>query len=122
MLQFDSTDESDRILPPELFKFMRERYWVCVFRDRDAGIGDWCMATKEPMPVPNPQMFWRRPTWGECFDVAMIPIRDLMDGTPYDTNLRRDIHELGKIRNRKYAVEWKMKHNVFSGQDYPIAI
>lgn len=118
--QFDATEEFDGILPTRLFQFMQTHYWVCVFRDRKASIGDWCMSTNEPMPVPNQEMRWRRPTWEECLDVAMIPYLPWLKGEY--KNQRKDIHEAGKRRNHKYAVEWKMKRNIFNNQDYPVAI
>lgn len=122
MLKFDSTEEFDGILSPELFEFMKTRYWVCVFRDRKATLDSWCMSVNEPMPVPNPQMYWRRPTWEECLDVMMIMITPWLEGTQTHFNREREAYESGKARNHKYAVEWTKKRNVFNGEDYPVAI
>lgn len=62
---FDATADPD-LLPQSMYDFLRSRYWVIVQPNEEAFAWDWVMSVREPRPVPNPTMSWRRPTYGEA--------------------------------------------------------
>src|ERR1022692_2617441 len=72
-LRFDATDDVD-LLPFPTWEYMRDRWWVCVFKPRVYGLDEaarpwaWCQGPREPRPVPNTQMYWRRPTYDEAMN------------------------------------------------------
>ena len=58
-------------LTPERFALLAARYWVPVFRRTDAEPArpwEWLFGISEPKPMPNPDMYWRRPTYSEAME------------------------------------------------------
>jgi hypothetical protein len=76
-LRFDATDDTD-LIPQDLFEKWRAHYWVCAFHypPRDVSPWAWCLSPGEPTPVPNRQMHWRRPTFGEAQARWSLSLRD----------------------------------------------
>lgn len=60
-------------LPELAGKYERTKHmlWVIAYRGSDADSArpyDWAFGIEPPPPVPNPQMAWRTPTFGEYLD------------------------------------------------------
>lgn len=110
---FDATADFDGSLTDELFAFMQERYWVCVyepptrFREK-ARFDSWIMCTAEPMPVPNRQMQWRRPTWEECLRFVRLPV-DRPD-------LVERAREATARHGREYGHPWEWHDGALGGR------
>lgn len=52
----------------ERFEMIRDHYWVLAFEGEKAVAFDWLFSIREPVPVPNPRMEWRRPTYEEVIE------------------------------------------------------
>lgn len=95
---FDATYDPD-LLDTKTWEYLRDNWWVCGWnyrngyrQDEDASPQNWswCMSMAEPRPVPNPDMKWRRPTYGEAMErvhwlrrVKAGEVRDSDSGTKY---------------------------------------
>lgn len=58
--------EARNLVSEKAFAYIATHYWVCAFEREQVSWFNWAFSVSEPKPVPNPQMFWRRPTYAEA--------------------------------------------------------